>query len=199
VFRASSCPSGIVLCELNSAVAHVVDGTLVQYSTILRTPGSRHMGLWRWHLNRRDWQDLGKYQVCKLGLQNTETSQLGHNTVYMCVAESNPPNLQDVFMMYCNMTHGTTFRDLCIRFNPQARRIDERKLVQFGLLHKLIRRVHKVMTLWINSASNLHINWHYTWWVIKLLSVFNYCRYWFLEIELSILYFITAHVAIGIY
>jgi len=77
----------------------------------------------------------------------------------MLVAESNPPNLQDVFMMYCNMTHGTTFRDLCIRFNPQARRIDERKLVQFGLLHKLIRRVHKVMTSQISSASNLHINW----------------------------------------
>jgi hypothetical protein len=61
------------------------------------------------------------------------------------IVEGNPPNLRDVFMMYCNMTHGTTLRDLCVRFNPQALRIDERKLVQFGLLHKLIRRVHKVM------------------------------------------------------
>lgn len=63
--------------------------------------------------------------------------------LYVSKMEDNPPNLRDVFMMYCNMTHGVTFRDLCIRFNPQALRIDERKLVQFGLLHKLIRRVHK--------------------------------------------------------
>jgi len=159
IWLVDSLESIAVLCELNSAVAHVVDGTLVQYSTIFRIPDNGHMGLWRSHLNRKEWQEPGQYQVCKLGLQKTETLQLCHNTVYMCVAESNPPNLQDVFMMYCNMTHGTTFRDLCIRFNPQARRIDERKLVQFGLLHRLIRRVHKVMTLWINSTSNLHINW----------------------------------------
>jgi hypothetical protein len=69
------------------------------------------------------------------------------------IAEGNPPNLRDVFMMYCNMTHGTTLRDLCVRFNPQALRIDERKLVQFGLLHKLIRRVHKVMSSHISRIS----------------------------------------------
>jgi hypothetical protein len=73
------------------------------------------------------------------------------------IADSNPPNLRDVFMMYCSMTHGTTLRDLCVRFNPQALRIDERKLVQFGLLHKLIRRVHKVITSHMNSVRGCDI------------------------------------------
>lgn len=45
------------------------------------------------------------------------------------------------------MMHGTTLRDLCVRFNPHLLKIDERKLVQYGLLHGLIRRIHKVC-LW---------------------------------------------------
>lgn len=41
------------------------------------------------------------------------------------------------------MTHGTTVRDLCQRLNPQVLRINERRLVQFGLIEALIRRVYK--------------------------------------------------------
>ncbi|XP_018330249.1 GATOR complex protein NPRL2 isoform X1 [Agrilus planipennis] len=53
------------------------------------------------------------------------------------------PNLKDVFRMYAAMTRGTTIKDLCIRFNPASLKINERKLVQFGVLEGLIRRVHK--------------------------------------------------------
>lgn len=45
--------------------------------------------------------------------------------------------------MYAAMTRGTTIRDLCQRFNPSNLRINERKLVQFGVLEEIIRRVHK--------------------------------------------------------
>jgi hypothetical protein len=55
-----------------------------------------------------------------------------------------PPALRDIFRMYSSMTYGTTVRDLCVRLNPHPLRIDERKLVQFGLLEGLIRRVYKV-------------------------------------------------------
>lgn len=34
-------------------------------------------------------------------------------------------------------------RDLCIRFNPPNLRINEKKLVQFGILEDIIRRVQK--------------------------------------------------------
>ncbi|CAL4089688.1 unnamed protein product, partial [Meganyctiphanes norvegica] len=42
-----------------------------------------------------------------------------------------------------SMTYGVSVRDLCIRFNPQSLNIDERKLVQFGLLHNIIRRLNQ--------------------------------------------------------
>lgn len=52
--------------------------------------------------------------------------------------------LRDIFRMYSSMTYGTTIKDLCIRFNPHSLHINERKLVQFGILEGLIRRVYKV-------------------------------------------------------
>jgi len=55
-----------------------------------------------------------------------------------------PPSFKDVFMFYASMNRGTTVKDLCIRFNPHAKRINERKLVQFGMLRGLIHRIHRV-------------------------------------------------------
>lgn len=45
--------------------------------------------------------------------------------------------------MYAAMTRGTTIRDLCIRFNAPNLKINEKKLVQFGILEDIIRRVQK--------------------------------------------------------
>ena len=45
--------------------------------------------------------------------------------------------------MYAAMTRGTTIKDLCLRLNPANLRIDERKLVQFGVLEGIINRIHK--------------------------------------------------------
>ncbi|XP_054289536.1 GATOR complex protein NPRL2 [Macrosteles quadrilineatus] len=53
------------------------------------------------------------------------------------------PSVRDVFRMYTGMTHGTTVRDLCLRFDPSALHIDERRLVQFGVLEGLIRRIQR--------------------------------------------------------
>lgn len=54
-----------------------------------------------------------------------------------------PAYLRDLYRMYASMTHGSSMRDLCQRLNPQNLRINERKLVQFGLIEGLIRRVYK--------------------------------------------------------
>ncbi|KAJ9586196.1 hypothetical protein L9F63_020154 [Diploptera punctata] len=62
---------------------------------------------------------------------------------YVSKSVRQPPNLRDIFRMYSSMTYGTTMRDLCIRLNPHPLRIDERKLVQFGVLEGLIRRIYK--------------------------------------------------------
>ncbi|KAJ8970102.1 hypothetical protein NQ314_001392 [Rhamnusium bicolor] len=62
---------------------------------------------------------------------------------YVAKTQRQLPTLRDVFRIYSAMTRGTTMRDLCIRFNPPNLRINERKLVQFGVLEEIIRRVHK--------------------------------------------------------
>lgn len=66
---------------------------------------------------------------------------------YVAKTHRQLPNIRDVFRMYAAMTRGTTVRDLCTRFNPAALRINERKLVQFGILEELIRRINKYPVL----------------------------------------------------
>ncbi|KAI9559768.1 hypothetical protein GHT06_013774 [Daphnia sinensis] len=62
---------------------------------------------------------------------------------FVAKSDRHPPSFRDVFQMYCGMTYGTTIRDLCLRFNPHALRIDEHRLVQFGVLQGIIRRICK--------------------------------------------------------
>ncbi|XP_023290819.1 GATOR complex protein NPRL2 isoform X2 [Orussus abietinus] len=62
---------------------------------------------------------------------------------YASKSRTQPAYLRDIYRMYASMTHGNSMRDLCQRLNPQTLRINERRLVQFGLIKGLIRRVYK--------------------------------------------------------
>jgi len=53
------------------------------------------------------------------------------------------PSFRSVFQLYCSMSPGVTIKDLCIRYNPSANGIDEKKLVRFGCVKGLIRRLQK--------------------------------------------------------
>lgn len=53
------------------------------------------------------------------------------------------PTFRDVYLLYSGLTVGTTVKDLCCRYNPHAMKIDEKKLVQFGLMKGIIRRLNK--------------------------------------------------------
>lgn len=61
--------------------------------------------------------------------------------------------------MYSNMKSGVTMKDLCIRFNPLQLNIDERSLVEFGILEGFIRRIHEVILILIllKNIENLKI------------------------------------------
>ncbi|XP_072791089.1 GATOR1 complex protein NPRL2 isoform X2 [Taeniopygia guttata] len=52
-------------------------------------------------------------------------------------------SLRDVFQLYCGLSPGTTVRDLISRYTLQLQRVDERRLIQFGLMKGLIRRLQK--------------------------------------------------------
>ncbi|KAK3773657.1 hypothetical protein RRG08_001387 [Elysia crispata] len=63
---------------------------------------------------------------------------------FVAKSDRSPPEFRDVYMMYCAFTPGTTVKTLCTRqINPHALKIDERKLVQFGLMKGLLRRMQK--------------------------------------------------------
>lgn len=53
------------------------------------------------------------------------------------------PKLNKILQIYSAMTHGVALKTLCQRFNPRELNIDERKLIIFGLQHKLIRNINK--------------------------------------------------------
>ena len=55
------------------------------------------------------------------------------------------------------MTYGTTIRDLCLRLNPHALRIDEQRLVRFGVLKGIIRRIQKVKIKNFDCSKSLQI------------------------------------------
>ncbi|XP_046679969.1 GATOR complex protein NPRL2 isoform X1 [Homalodisca vitripennis] len=63
------------------------------------------------------------------------------------------PYLRDVFRLYASMTHGVTMSDLCARYNLAQLHVDERKLVQFGVLEGLIRRVERFPVLVTESCQ----------------------------------------------
>lgn len=65
-------------------------------------------------------------------------------TKFVAKSERNPPEFCDVFMLYSQFTPGTTVKDICTRqTNPHNQRVDERKLVQFGVMKGLLRRMHQ--------------------------------------------------------
>ncbi|ESO95737.1 hypothetical protein LOTGIDRAFT_188434 [Lottia gigantea] len=57
--------------------------------------------------------------------------------------EKKQPTFYDIYKMYCSLTAGITVKDICSRYNPHSLLIDERKLLQYGLLKGFIRRLHK--------------------------------------------------------
>ncbi|KAK7144557.1 hypothetical protein R3I94_010849 [Phoxinus phoxinus] len=91
--------------------------SIFQYSNVYcTTPKVQNL------IDKKFLQEECLHYVCKLGQRTS---------------------LRDVFQLYCGLTPGTTVRDLCSRYSHQLQRVDERKLIQFGLMKGLIRRLQK--------------------------------------------------------
>lgn len=97
------------------------------------------------------------FQYCNIYRPTPKLSQLAtcKQLQQLCIeqctkinSQTNMPmgtkaNVRDVFRIFASMAHGATFGELCVRFNPSKLHINERKMVLFGLLEGLIRRVDK--------------------------------------------------------
>lgn len=64
------------------------------------------------------------------------------------------PDFRSIFRIFCSMNYGITVRDLCLQINPSNLNIDEKKLIRFGLMKGLIRRVHRYPVLVDRESSN---------------------------------------------
>lgn len=53
-------------------------------------------------------------------------------------------NFRTVFKIFCSMNYGISVRDLCLQFDPN---IEEKKLIRYGLMKGLIRRIHRYPVL----------------------------------------------------
>lgn len=88
--------------------------------------------------------------------QLTRCAGLQRQCVEFCARSSRQlPKVSDLFRMYAGMTYGSTVRDLCRRVRPQELAVDERRLVLFGVLEGLIRRVYKYPITMHDDASSL--------------------------------------------
>lgn len=75
---------------------------------------------------------------------------------YVSCKESSPPPFKTVFAMMACMKHGLTVRDVCSQFNPSSVGIDEKKLVRFGLIKGILRRVQKYPVFVLTDPSNVY-------------------------------------------
>lgn len=69
----------------------------------------------------------------------------------------NLPSFRSIFKIFCNMNYGITIRDLCLQFNPSSLNIDEKRLIRFGLMKGLIRRIHRYPVL-IEGGESCEVN-----------------------------------------
>lgn len=84
--------------------------------------------------------------MCTRSLQSlTKHQHLLHDCLdFVTLNDELPrPSMYHVFQLYSQMTHGVNLKTLCIRLSPRQNNIDERKLVEFGLKHQLIRCINK--------------------------------------------------------
>ncbi len=73
------------------------------------------------------------------------------------------PVFRDVFAIYCGLRAGTTMRDVCIRYNPYVLGIDERKLVQYGLMKGFIRHLKKYPIKLPHEPGSCRLKKLYKW------------------------------------
>ncbi|KAG8197173.1 hypothetical protein JTE90_011331 [Oedothorax gibbosus] len=75
-------------------------------------------------------------------------------TKYVARQGCHKPSFRSIFMLYCQLTPQTNVKTLCMRRNPRGDGIDERKLIQFGLMKGIIRQLQKY-PIQISCDTNL--------------------------------------------
>ncbi|CAK9304195.1 unnamed protein product [Gordionus sp. m RMFG-2023] len=76
---------------------------------------------------------------------------------YVSINENKQPQLHDVLLYYSAFNHTDSIQNINEVFNPRLLKFNEKKLIQFGLVHGLISPVKKYPIL-INSKYKFNFN-----------------------------------------
>ncbi|KAG8231974.1 hypothetical protein J437_LFUL008895 [Ladona fulva] len=62
---------------------------------------------------------------------------------YIAKSKTSKPSLRDVLLVYGGLRRGVTVKELAMRLQQHIQNLDIRKLVQFGVLTGILRRIHE--------------------------------------------------------
>merc|ERR1712194_708909 len=61
---------------------------------------------------------------------------------YVTLPGQAPPPIAEIFALYSQLRPGVRFGEFCGRYNTTAVGVDDCRLVAFGIVNKLLRRIH---------------------------------------------------------
>jgi len=86
---------------------------------------------------------VAKEKPAKEGTNHQFDQRQGSSSLFSRPEEAALPTFSDVFAIFCAMNVGTRMKDLCSRHARNFTQVDVKRLIQFGLIHGLIRCVRK--------------------------------------------------------
>ncbi|XP_046384502.1 GATOR complex protein NPRL2 [Ischnura elegans] len=73
---------------------------------------------------------------------------------YVAKSSSVLPSLRDILAVYGGFRRGVTVRELCVRLQSHLHNLDMRKLVQFGVLSGVLRRIHEYPVVLLEECAS---------------------------------------------
>ncbi|XP_071450602.1 GATOR1 complex protein NPRL2 isoform X2 [Hetaerina americana] len=72
---------------------------------------------------------------------------------YVAKSSSALPSLRDVLAVYGGFRRGVTVKELCVQLQSHLQHLDMRKLVQYGVLSGILRRVHEYPVVLLEESD----------------------------------------------
>eukprot|EP00656_Telonema_subtile_P053893 TRINITY_DN7893_c0_g1_i4.p1 TRINITY_DN7893_c0_g1~~TRINITY_DN7893_c0_g1_i4.p1 ORF type:complete len:148 (-),score=19.12 TRINITY_DN7893_c0_g1_i4:110-553(-) len=83
------------------------------------------------------------YMVTPAITQLAENRDMQEECVrYVTLPGRTPPPIAEIFRLYSQLRHGVRFGEFCGRHNTSAVGVDDCRLVAFGIVNKILRRIH---------------------------------------------------------
>lgn len=89
---------------------------------------------------------------------------------YVTLPGRNPPPITEVFELYSQLKPGVKFREFCDKYNSAVVGVDDCRLVAFGIVNKILRRIHHYPVLIGSSELTRAGSKQLTWEIMSGLT-----------------------------